>query len=74
MSCETPLASRLHVSATLWRLPPRQANHPWSCDFVARRTADGRALRALNVMDGYIRVALGRHGTRRHYRMFGVAS
>lgn len=44
---------------SIWRLPPRYPNHIWSYDFVKRRTADGRPLRVLNVIDEYTRVALG---------------
>lgn len=44
---------------SIWRLPPRYPNHIWSYDFVGRRTADGRPLRVLNVMDEFTRVALG---------------
>lgn len=44
---------------SIWRLPPRYQHHIWSYDFVGRRTADGRPLRTLNVIDEYTRVALG---------------
>jgi putative transposase len=44
---------------SIWRLPPRYPNHIWAYDFVKRRTADGRPLRALNVMDEYTRTGLG---------------
>lgn len=40
---------------SIWRLPPRYPHHIWPYDFVSRRTADGRPLRALNVMDEYTR-------------------
>lgn len=49
---------------SIWRLPPRYPNHVWSYDFISRRTADGRPLRVLNVMDEYTRVALGSHCAR----------
>jgi len=44
---------------SIWRLPPRYPNHIWTYDFIQRRTADGRPLRVLNVMDEYTRVGLG---------------
>lgn len=49
---------------SIWRLPPRYPNHIWSYDFISRRTADGRKLRVLNVMDEHTRVALGSHCAR----------
>jgi putative transposase len=49
---------------SIWRLPPRYPNHIWTYDFIKRRTADGRPLRVLNVMDEYTRVALGSHCAR----------
>lgn len=44
---------------SLWKLPPLRRNHIWSYDFVTRRTNDGRAVRVLNVIDEFTRVALG---------------
>ncbi|BBH18129.1 transposase [Nocardioides baekrokdamisoli] len=44
---------------SLWKLPPLRRNHIWSYDFVTRRTDDGRAVRVLNVIDEFTRVALG---------------
>jgi transposase InsO family protein len=34
-------------------------NHVWSYDFVAERTADGRALKMLTIVDEYTRECLG---------------
>jgi hypothetical protein len=42
-----------------WNLISSRPNEIWSYDFVAARTADGGALRILNVVDEYTRVALG---------------
>jgi putative transposase len=41
------------------RLRPQYKNHVWSYDFMTARTADGRALRILNIMDEYSRECLG---------------
>jgi transposase InsO family protein len=49
---------------SIWRLPPRYPNHIWSYDFVTRRTSDGRAVRVLNVVDEFTRVAVGSHAAR----------
>ena len=38
-----------------WGLPALSPNHVWSYDFVAARTADGGALRILNVLDEHTR-------------------
>ena len=43
----------------IWNLPARRPNHVWSYDFMSGHTRDGRALRILNVVDEYTRVALG---------------
>lgn len=48
-------------SNSIWRLPPEYRNHIWSYDFIKRRTSDGRAVRVLNVMDEFTRLALGSH-------------
>jgi len=40
------------------RLRPQYKNHVWSYDFVATRTADGRAVRLLNIIDEYTRECL----------------
>lgn len=40
------------------RLRPKRANHVWSYDFVHHRTHDGRAFRALNVLDEFTRESL----------------
>jgi len=49
------------------RLRPQHKNHVWSYDFVATRTADGRAVRLLNIIDEYTReclsIRVGRHIT-----------
>jgi putative transposase len=43
----------------IWNLPATRPNHVWSYDFMGGRTRDGSALRILNVVDEYTRVALG---------------
>ena len=40
------------------RLRPQYKDHVWSYAFVAERTADGKALRLLNIMDEYTRECL----------------
>ena len=40
------------------RLRPLHDNHVWSYDFVSTRTADGRALKLLTVLDEYTRQCL----------------
>ena len=40
------------------RLRPTQRNHVWSYDFVADRTADGRAIRMLTIVDEHTRECL----------------
>ncbi|QUS57791.1 IS3 family transposase [Pseudovibrio brasiliensis] len=40
------------------RLRPQYRNHVWSYDFVHHRTEDGRAFRALNILDEYSRECL----------------
>jgi putative transposase len=42
----------------VWNLPARGPNDVWSYDFMGGRTRDGGALRILNVVDEYTRVAL----------------
>lgn len=46
------------------RLPARYLNHIWAYDFISRRTSDGRAIRLLNVIDEFPRLALGSHAAR----------
>jgi putative transposase len=43
----------------VWNRPAAGPNHVWSYDFMSARTRDGAALRILNVVDEYTRVALG---------------
>jgi transposase InsO family protein len=43
----------------IWNLPAAGPNHVWSYDFMGARTRDGGALRILNVVDEYTRVAVG---------------
>jgi putative transposase len=43
----------------IWNLPAQRPNHVWSYDFMGSRTRDGGAIRILNVVDEYTRVALG---------------
>jgi transposase InsO family protein len=40
------------------RLRPEHKDHVWSYDFVASRTADGRALKILTILDEYTRECL----------------
>ena len=40
------------------RLRPKRPNHVWSYDFVHERTHDGRAFRALNIIDEFSKEAL----------------
>jgi putative transposase len=40
------------------RLRPEYKDHVWSYDFMAARTADGRAFRILNIIDEYTRQCL----------------
>jgi putative transposase len=47
-----------------WALPAIKANHVWSYDFVAARTADGRPLRILNIVDEFTREAVACHVAR----------
>jgi transposase InsO family protein len=43
----------------VWNRPAAGQNQVWSYDFMSGRTRDGAALRILNVVDEYTRVALG---------------
>jgi transposase InsO family protein len=49
------------------RLRPEYRNHVWSYDFVMARTANGRPLRLMNIIDEYTReclaIRVGRHLT-----------
>lgn len=47
------------------RLRPEYKNHVWSYDFVMDRTANGRAIRMLNVIDEYSRECLAIKVSRR---------
>ncbi len=47
------------------RLRPLHDNHVWSYDFVSTRTADGRALKLLTVLDEYTVDSSGRRNTSR---------
>ena len=47
------------------RLRPAHKDHVWSYDFVADRTSDGRAIRMLNIIDGYTRECLALHVDRK---------
>jgi transposase InsO family protein len=42
-----------------WNLPASAANDVWSYDFVETKTASGRSIRVLNVVDEYTRRSLG---------------
>lgn len=42
----------------IWNRPATRPNHIWSYDFMGDRLRDGSALRILNVVDEYTRVAL----------------
>ncbi len=41
------------------RLRPGYKDHVWSYDFMVERTAEGRALRILTIIDEYTRESLG---------------
>lgn len=41
--------------SSAWSLPAERPNHIWSYDFVATRTANGGALRILNIVDEFTR-------------------
>ena len=47
----------LNDGSCVWRRPERK-NHVWSYDFVQTRTAEGRAVRLLALMDEYTRACL----------------
>jgi putative transposase len=51
-------------SNSAWARPALRPGHTWSYDFVSLRTVDGRALRLLNVVDEYTRLAVGFHVAR----------
>jgi transposase InsO family protein len=54
-----PKRSRLWLNdGSCIRLRPEHKDHVWSYDFVMARTADGRALRMLNIIDEYTRECL----------------
>lgn len=46
------------VDGSCVRLRPEHRNHVWSYDFVHCRTDDGKAFRALNIIDEYSRECL----------------
>lgn len=46
-------------SNSAWARPAVRPGHTWSYDFVSLRTAEGRPLRLLNVVDEYTRIAVG---------------
>ena len=48
-----------HDGNAIWNLPATHPNHVWSYDFMSARLRSGGALRILNVVDEYTRVALG---------------
>jgi putative transposase len=50
-----------HDGNAIWNLPATRPNHIWSYDFMGDRLRDGTALRILNVVDEYTRVALCSH-------------
>jgi len=49
------------------RLRPQYKDHVWSYDFVMARTADGRAIRMLNIIDEYTRGMPGDIGKEAYY-------
>jgi transposase InsO family protein len=54
-----PKRKRLWLSdGSCFRLRPTRRNHVWSYDFVADRTADGRPIRMLTIVDEYTRECL----------------
>jgi putative transposase len=50
-----------HDGNAIWNLPATRPSHIWSYDFMSARLRNGAALRILNVVDEYTRVALGCH-------------
>jgi transposase InsO family protein len=56
---EQPKRGRLWLNdGSCIRLRPEHKDHVWSYDFVMVRTADGRSLRILNIIDEYTRKCL----------------
>lgn len=54
-----PKRSRLWLNdGSCIRMRPQYKNHVWSYDFITERTVDGRAFRALNIIDEYSRESL----------------
>lgn len=54
-----PKRARLWINnGSCIRLRPQHKDHVWSYDFMAIRTADGRAVRLLNIIDEYTRECL----------------
>jgi putative transposase len=54
-----PKRSRLWFNdGSCLRLRPENKDHVWSYDFIIDRTADGRALKILNIIDEYTRECL----------------
>ena len=47
-----------------WNLAASHPNQIWSYDFVSDRTADGRPLKILNVVDEHTRLCIGSHVAR----------
>ena len=63
-----PKRARLWLNAgSCIRLRPQHKDHVWSYDFMATRTADGRAVRLLNIIDEYtgecLSIRVARHIT-----------
>ena len=54
------------------RLRPTHRNHVWSYDFVADRTADGRAVRMLTIVDEHTRECLSIDVARRSVTVSGT--
>jgi putative transposase len=48
----------------IWNRPATGRNDVWSYDFMSSRTREGAAIRILNVVDEYTRVAVGSHVAR----------
>ncbi len=59
MPQKQPKRGRLWLNdGSCMRLRPEYKDHVWSYDFMADRTADGRALRILAILDEYTRECL----------------
>ena len=66
MPAKQPKKGRLWLNdGSCIRLRPEYRDHVWSYDFVHHRTDDGRAFRALNIIDEYGRECLAYRAKRK---------